>query len=61
MLTVEERKRLDVAAKNYEEGVRRFYCGHPLEDRISDYVARYRAAFRLSIEHTKEKAKQEKG
>jgi len=61
MLTVEERKRLDIAAKDYEEGLRRFYCGHPLEDRISDYVARYRAAFRLGIEHRKEKAQAEKG
>lgn len=61
MITKAERQELDAAAKNYEEGLRRFYCGHPLEDRIADYVARYRSAYRLRIEHNKQKAQAEKG
>ena len=61
MITKEERQELDAAAKNYEEGLRRFYCGHPLEDRIADYVARYRCAYRLTMKRRKEKAQAEKG
>lgn len=60
MITKEERKALDAASKNYEVGLRRFYKGHVLEDRIADYVARFRASWRLVLERKKEKEKQAK-
>lgn len=56
MITKAERQELDAAAKAYEAGLRRFYKGHPCEDRIADYVARYRAAYRLRLEHKKQGA-----
>lgn len=61
MITKEERQEIDTAAKAYEEGLKRFYKDHQNVDRVANYVARYRYAYRLTMKRRKEKVQTEKG